>query len=310
MTNNTITKVFTSQAGPDAYKTDAADINVCADFYKKGIVEIYNLFNAKKIQINVSDIVKSIVFITSEDAYILDGVTIKHSDAAVFDEASNSIYLNIDTISKLSDNVKYQMLKKTFSHEIGHAIHVNYISPASKKYFDDFTNEYLKFLYALKRIKEKVEKKFFFKEKYAKKSHKNVLDSFENFLNRQEEDIKKEILKNYENQKVADQAISSFFKKDISGKKDIVEETVKDIIRIIKSLKALYVSERALTNKEEDFAELFSSWLLDESSLSDIQVKRLILCFSLSKKDGKVIIENKNLTLKNYIAIILENYFI
>lgn len=300
--------VFTLPGGLKTYKTNNVSPNICAEICKHVIIDIYKKFKSKKISFNIDDVIESIVFVKKSDSSILNKFNIKNIDAAIFEPNSSSIYLNVDVIKDLSDNSQKEALRKTFCHEIGHAVHLKYISPASKKYFDDFTNVYMKFIHALKRIIKNIEDKFFFKEKYAKKNHKEVLSYFDNFLNNQEEEIREELRKAYENYKVSDEQLAKLFKKDIEGKQDIVEDIIKDIYRIIKAMKILYVSEYSLTNKEEDFAELFCHWLLNEKQMSEIQLKRIKLCFALSKKDGKVVVENKRNTLKNYIKIIVENY--
>lgn len=298
--------VFTLSSGLKVYKTNRVTSQVCNEIYKHFITDVYKSFELKIKSFNIDDIIDGFAFIRSGDE-IINSLKMKNTHPAFFDPNLSIIYINVDTIKKISNS---ELFKELFCHEIGHAVHLKYISPASKQYFDDFTNVYMKFIYSLKQIIKKIEDKFFFKKTYAKNTHKKVLRFFDNFLNNQEEEIKEELKKTYEDYKVTDEQLAKFFKKDIKGNQDIVEEVIKDIYRIIKTMKMLYVSEYSLTNKEEDFAELFCHWLLNEDKMSEIQLKRIKLCFSLSKKDGKVIIENKNSILKNYIGNILENYFI
>jgi hypothetical protein len=278
------------------------------------LIELINrYFKFKKMTIEVKDLISRVVILKSDkekEAVSRQSNSSSNDWYAMYNKATESIFIDIGK-SRVSRNKAADQDLYAIIHEIGHALHMKYMAPAAKKYFDDMSSYYRDFISEINETIERIENKIIFKKSFAKKKKKNILLKFEEFLDSQEKEVKDLIIQKYKKSKQDKSAYTDFLNSISSNNKqkeksvDSIKEALSELHAIVNSIKSFFSTTYALKNEREDFAETFAQWLLDEKSLSKLNSIRINVSFSMSKSEGVPIIENRFYVLRQYIRLLL-----
>lgn len=206
-------------------------------------------------------------------------------------------------------------LVNSLVHEVGHAIHLKYITKGSKAYYDFISRKFIDLLNELKAIDVNYTYKLSNVEKG--KIEKYFLDSWDDMLDSIVALAKYKIDKSRSIDFTT--YLNDLFEENLKSK-NTVKSMIDSLVTLLSS-NEIYYKDREFNKSfgvmqsefesipTEDFAETFRMFIFYEDRMSQWNRNRLFNTFEKSKAIGRTIIESKESKvsiIKNYILHFIE----
>ena len=201
-------------------------------------------------------------------------------------------------------------LVNSLVHEVGHAIHLKYITQGSKTYYDFVSRKFIELLNELKEIPTN----------YIYKLSNFEKDKIENYFLDEWDDMLDSIVGLTKDKRDKSRSIdfttylNDLFEENLKSKNTV--KSMIDALVTLLSSNEIYYKDREFNKSfgvmqsefesipTEDFAETFRMFIFYEDRMSQWNRNRLFNTFEKSKARGRTIIENKESKvsiIKNYI---------
>jgi len=255
----------------------------------KGLENVKIKFKQFRINIPLSELFKSLVIVKgNKERAEID----KNFKAALHNWKA---FLETDMETIVFDLSKFkneEQLINTLIHEIGHCVHVNFVSPNASMYITSVGKTYTDVIRELKSIKDIIESNIDDEKNErllsdAEESFYDFADFLDNNSERGFSNISSQICSDYEES----DKITSLSK---------IESMISAIMKHMPS-------EYGSTDEREFFAECFRQFILHPDQLSLANRNMIINSLTKSRAQGKTVMNaHKDLTLiKRYVSLTL-----
>ena len=277
--------IFTSEnvASNQAYEKEIIDI----------LADIQREFKYSKITVELQELFKHLIIVKGpkEKAFLNKkyGITVTRWKA-LYSKTIDGIIIDLNMFTASKKLLNTNKLLNTLVHEIGHAIHLNFISSGSlrhthesdieleasdmsaKEFYDYTSKQFIDTINTVSMCdsKDEAEEHFF-----------NLLDKCSFDFGEELENAYDERLKYQEPIRAMEETLRQYMPLD--GSDDDHEQVM-------------------LFNTQEDFAENFRKYVLDNENLSHWNKNRLVYTLRKSGAQGKKIIESYS-DIKKYIQL-------
>ena len=233
---------------------------------------------------------------------------------ALYVQFDDLIIVNVESFIKKDTFNEYSLIN-SLVHEVGHAIHLKFITKGSKTYYDFISNKFTRLLNELKKIPTNYEYKLSKNEKervedYFIDEWDEMLDSIVSLTKSKSDKSKSIDFTTY---------LNDLFEKNLELK-NTVKAMIDTLVTLLSSNEVYYKDikfNKSFNSMQaefesistEDFAETFRMFVFYEDRMSQWNRNRLFNTFEKSKARGKTIIENKTnklCTIKKYITNFIE----
>jgi|11_taG_2_1085331.scaffolds.fasta_scaffold00878_5 hypothetical protein len=274
------------------------------DFYltKSLINNLKNVeikFRQNRINTPVADLFKHLVIIKgSKERSSIDKI---HKSGA----ANWRAFFNPDTETIAFDLQHFkneEALINTLVHEIGHAIHVKFVTPDASKYISVVGKQYVNVIVSLKDLKSIVEQNVHDDDlcmrliKKAEDVFYDFADLLDNSINSSDYD---------ENHKTSNISFQICEEYELYLKEKGIKTYVSKIEKMISVIMKFIPSEYGATEEKEFFAECFRQFILSPDDLSLNNRNMIINALTYSRAQGKELMQAHKL-LKNYVRYIID----
>lgn len=262
------------------------------DFYMtknliKGLENVEIKFNQLGINVPLANLFKKIVIIKGKNERSEIDKNYKaalYNWKAFFETKTETIFFDL---SKFKNE---EQLMNTLIHEIGHSIHVNFVTPDASNYITVVGQAYTDIINEFKAIKETIENNIDDDENTDEliEDAENKFYNFADFLdNNSESDFS---------------SISSQICSDYENSKNLTP--LSKVENMILSIMKHIPSEYGSYDEREFFAECFRQFVLFPSQLSLANRNMIINALTMSRAQGKELMRAHKL-IKDYVRQIL-----
>jgi hypothetical protein len=267
----------------------------------KGLERVKSRLKSFRIERPFSDLFKELVIIKGEnERQHIDKIYGSNRIGtwrAFFAKQSETIVFDVDHFKD-----GYELLS-TLIHEIGHAVHTNFVSKKSSEYISSIGQKFTSAIKTLNTFKDDIEVYYDdddLCESFKKEAEvcfydfTDFLDTHLDTLNFSPGESKLS--------KMAEQ-ITKFYEKSNKFTPMMAVESM------IKALMGFMPSEEGVLNEYEFFAECFRKFILREEGLTKNNINMIINAFAMSRAEGKELMQaHKDVrVLKNYLKVVVEN---
>lgn len=282
------------------------------------------LISKKRIKPKIDELFKNILFVKGssknniEVKAAIDNYNPMNKSLnkwkAIYIQFDDLIIVDVDAFIK-KDILNSHSLVNSLVHEVGHAVHLKYITKGSKGYYDFVSRKFIDLLNELKRIPQN----YIYKSSNAEKNRIEdyFLDEWDDML-----DSIVALAKDPTNKSKAidfTTYLNDLFEENLKSK-NTVKSMIDTLVTLLSSNEVYY--DNSEFNKSfgsmqaefesiptEDFAETFRMFIFHEDKMSQWNINRLFNTFEKSKARGRTIIENRESAssiIKNYILHFIE----
>lgn len=251
-------------------------------------------FRQNRINVSLSDLFRSLVIVkgNTERAEINKNFKAAlYNWKAFFETNIQTIVFDLNMFKGKEQSIEEQ-LTNTLVHEIGHCIHVNFVTPDSKMYITSIGETYTSIIGELKAAIEIIQ------NRKSDESNEDILEDLESkfydfadFLDNSSEggfsSISSQICSDYEKSN----SVTSLAK---------IESMIASIMKHMPSEYGSY-------DEREFFAECFRQFILHPNQLSLANKNMIINSLTMSRAQGKTVMNaHKDLSLiKDYVKLTL-----
>ena len=249
-------------------------------------------FKQNRINKKVSDLFKNLVIIKGNKERSEIDQIYKSGTAnwrAFFETETETIVFDLQHFKN------EEMLMNTLVHEIGHAIHVNFVSKDSSKYISDIGKKYVDIITLLKELKNNVEENQE-DDDFCESTVDEAENAFYDFA---------DLLDSSVDASVSDSTtsnISSQICDEYESEQNLTYSS--SIESMIVAIMKFAPSEYGVTEEKEFFAECFRQFILSPDDLSLNNRNMIINALTMSRAQGKELMQAHKI-LKSYIKALL-----
>jgi hypothetical protein len=283
------------------------------------INSLETLLSKKRIKPRLNELFKNILFLkggSSSDVEVRDAIDnynpMKKKLSkwkALYIQFDDLIIVDVESFIN-SGTLNNHKLVNSLVHEVGHSIHLKYITKGSKTYYDFVSRKFVELLNELKVIPANYTYKLSSVEK--DKIENYFLDSWDEMLDSivalTEDGVDKSKSIDFTTY------LNDLFEENLKSKNTV--KSMIDALVTLLSSNEIYYKDREFNRSfgvmqsefesipTEDFAETFRMFIFYEDRMSQWNRNRLFNTFEKSKARGRTIIENKKNSIniiKNYI---------
>jgi hypothetical protein len=192
----------------------------------------------------------------------------------------------------------YELLS-TLTHEIGHAVHTNFVSKKAEDYITSIGSKFSVVVKELNIFKDEVEANYK-NDSLCEKIKKDAEECFYDFADFLDEHLDTSNFNPGESKlsKMAEQ-ITKFYENSNSF------TPMSSIENMIKAIMYFVPSEYGATNEYEFFAECFRQFILREDGLTQNNINMIKNAFAISRSGGIELMQAHKL-LKSYVKYIID----
>jgi len=294
----------------------------------RGCIDCINsleiLLSKKRIKPRLNELFENILFLKggpSRDSEVRDAID-NYNPMKKKLNKWKALYIQFDDliivdVEAFIDNgvLNNHNLVNSLVHEVGHAIHLKYITKGSKTYYDFVSRKFIDLLNELKGVPAN----------YTYKLSNVEKDKVENYFLDAWDDMLDSIVDLTEDERDRSRSIdfttylNDLFEDNLKSK-NTVKSMIDSLVTLLSS-NEIYYKDREFNKSfgvmqsefesipTEDFAETFRMFIFYEDRMSQWNRNRLFNTFEKSKARGRTIIESKESNvsiIKNYILHFIE----